>query len=71
MSSNVEILALGGLKEVGKNCLLIKYEGEAVMIDCGMGFPGNDDFMEDDFFIPDFDMIDELDINLQIGRAHV
>jgi len=64
MSSNVEILALGGLKEVGKNCLLIKYESEAVMIDCGMGFPGNDDFMEDDFFIPDLDMIDELDINL-------
>lgn len=64
MSSNVEFLALGGLKEVGKNCLLIKYENEAVMIDCGMGFPGNDDFLEDDFFIPDLDIINELDIDL-------
>ena len=64
MSSNVEFLALGGLKEVGKNCLLIKYEDQAIMVDCGMGFPGNDDFMEDDFFIPDFDIINELDIEL-------
>lgn len=64
MPSPIEILPLGGLKEVGKNCLLIKYENEAIMIDCGMGFPGNDDFMEDDFFIPDFDIIEELDIEL-------
>lgn len=64
MTPQIEILPLGGLKEVGKNCLLIKYLNEAVMIDCGMGFPGNDDFMEDDFFIPDFDIIDELEIDL-------
>lgn len=64
MTPQIEILPLGGLKEVGKNCMLIKYLSEAVMIDCGMGFPGNDDFMEDDFFIPDFDIIDELEIDL-------
>lgn len=64
MAENLEFLSLGGLKEVGKNCMLVKYGDEAVMIDCGMGFPGNDDFMEDDFFIPDFDIIGELDIDL-------
>lgn len=64
MTPQIEILPLGGLKEVGKNCLLVMYENEAVMIDCGMGFPGNDDFMEDDFFIPDLDIINELDIDL-------
>lgn len=64
MNGQIEILPLGGLKEVGKNCMLIKYGDDAIMIDCGMGFPGNDDFMEDDFFIPDFDIIDELGINL-------
>ncbi|MGI6394846.1 MAG: MBL fold metallo-hydrolase [bacterium] len=64
MSQKIELLSLGGLKEIGKNCLLIKHGRQAIMIDCGMGFPGNDDFMEDDFFIPDFDIIDELDIEL-------
>ena len=64
MFEQIEILPLGGLKEIGKNCMLIKAGNDAVMIDCGMGFPGNDDFMEDDFFIPDFDIIEELGINL-------
>jgi ribonuclease J len=64
MFEQIEILPLGGLKEIGKNCMLIKAGEDAIMIDCGMGFPGNDDFMEDDFFIPDFDIIEELGRNL-------
>ncbi len=64
MTLPVEILPLGGLKEVGKNCTIIKYGQDALMIDCGMGFPGNDDFMDDDFFIPDLDIIEELDLDL-------
>ncbi len=65
MKNNIEILSLGGLRQVGKNCLLIKYGKSALMIDCGMGFAGNDDFMEDDFFIPDLEVIKELDIELK------
>ena len=64
MTLPVEIMPLGGLKEVGKNCTIIKYGTDAVMIDCGMGFPGNDDFMDDDFFIPDLDIIEELELEL-------
>lgn len=64
MTLPVEILPLGGLKEVGKNCTIIKYGQDALMIDCGMGFAGNDDFMDDDFFIPDLDIIEELELDL-------
>jgi ribonuclease J len=64
MSKSIEFLPLGGLKQVGKNCMLLKYGRSVLMIDCGMGFAGNDDFMEDDFFIPDFEIINELDIEL-------
>ena len=64
MFEQIEILPLGGLKEIGKNCMLIKAGNDAIMIDCGMGFPGNDDFMEDDFFIPDFD--DRIDYEAEL-----
>ncbi len=66
MSSEQQLLVvpLGGLREVGKNSLLLIYGGKALMIDCGMGFPGNDDFMDDDFFIPDFDAIKTLKVKL-------
>jgi len=64
MRDQLSIVPLGGLREVGKNCLLLIYGKEALMIDCGMGFPGNDDFMDDDFFIPDFDAIRQLDVSL-------
>jgi ribonuclease J len=64
MKKTIEILPLGGLRQVGKNCMLVKYGRSALMIDCGMGFAGNDDFMEDDFFIPDFEIIKEFDVEL-------
>ncbi len=64
MREQLSIVPLGGLREVGKNCLLLIYGKDALMIDCGMGFPGNDDFMDDDFFIPDFDAIRQLAVNL-------
>ncbi len=64
MTRPIKILPLGGLRQVGKNCMLIIHENSALMIDCGMGFAGNDDFMEEDFFIPDFTIIKELGINL-------
>ncbi len=64
MTEKLKILPLGGLREVGKNCMLLIYNKEALMIDCGMGFAGNDEFMEDDFYIPDLDAIDSLDMKL-------
>jgi len=64
MREQLSLVPLGGLREVGKNCLLLVYGKDALMIDCGMGFPGNDDFMDDDFFIPDFDAMRQLEVNL-------
>ncbi len=64
MREQLSLVPLGGLREVGKNCLLVIYGKDALMIDCGMGFPGNDDFMDDDFFIPDFDAIRQLEVDL-------
>lgn len=62
--SKLRILSLGGQKEVGKNCMLLMHGSDALMIDCGIGFAGNDDFMDDDFFIPDLDAIEGLNIKL-------
>ena len=64
MKTKLKILPIGGLGEIGKNATLIMDGSDAFLIDAGMGFPGADDFIEDDFFIPDFDVIDELDITL-------
>lgn len=65
MTEKLKFLPLGGLKEVGKNCMLVIYGKDALMIDCGIGFPGNDDFLEDDCFIPDFDIIENMELNLK------
>jgi len=62
MSEKLKILPIGGLREIGKNSMLIMHGRDALMIDCGIGFAGNDDFLDDDFFIPDFEVIDSLNI---------
>jgi ribonuclease J len=38
----LKIIPLGGLGEVGKNMTLLEYDGQAIMIDCGLMFPGSD-----------------------------
>lgn len=65
MAEQIMAVPLGGLREVGKNCLLLIYQKKAIMLDCGMGFPGNDYLMDDDFFIPDFDAIATLGVTLE------
>lgn len=43
---------LGGLNEVGKNCLAIEHENDIIVIDVGMAFP-DDEMLGVDFIIPD------------------
>ncbi len=42
MTIPLKIIPLGGMGEVGKNMTLLEYDGEAIMVDCGLMFPGSD-----------------------------
>lgn len=38
-SKNLKILPLGGLGEIGMNCMVLEWDGQMVLIDCGIQFP--------------------------------
>ena len=48
----MKIIPLGGLDEIGKNMTVYEHGGEMIVVDCGMGFPG-DDMYGIDLIIPD------------------
>ena len=50
--SNLKIIPLGGLEEIGKNITVFEYEDEIVVVDCGLEFP-TDDMLGVDLVIPD------------------
>ena len=50
--SNLKIIALGGLEEIGKNMTVFEYEDEIIIVDCGLEFP-TDDMLGVDLVIPD------------------
>ena len=50
--SNLKIIPLGGLEEIGKNITVFEYEDEIILVDCGLEFPG-DDMLGVDLVIPD------------------
>lgn len=52
----IKMLPLGGLGEVGKNITLYEYEGEMLLVDCGLSFPDSDMFGVD-LVIPDFSFL--------------
>ena len=49
----VKVIPLGGLGEVGKNITLYEYDGDMILVDCGMTFP-DEDTPGIDSVIPDF-----------------
>lgn len=54
----VRIIPLGGLGEIGKNMTVFEYGNEAIIVDCGMAFPTNDQHGVD-YIIPDFTYLKE------------
>ena len=56
--SNLKIIPLGGLLEIGKNITVIEYEDDIVIVDCGLGFP-EDDMLGVDLVIPDITYLEK------------
>lgn len=54
----IEIVPLGGIGEFGMNCMGIRYDGEMIIVDAGMGFPEETPYGVD-ISIPNFDFLDE------------
>ncbi len=47
----IKIIPLGGVEEIGINSTAIEYKNEILVIDCGMGFPENDQYGVD-YLVP-------------------
>ncbi|NLL55868.1 MAG: ribonuclease J [Clostridiales bacterium] len=54
MSRKLKIGFLGGTDEIGKNMTIFECGQDIIVIDCGMGFPSNDETPGIDFIIPDY-----------------
>jgi len=54
----MKIIPLGGLGEIGKNMMVLEYEGRLLVIDAGLMFP-RDELLGIDLIIPDFAFLRE------------
>lgn len=53
MATPVRVIFLGGLGEIGRNCMVIEQDNRLLLIDCGLMFP-NADMHGIDLVLPDF-----------------
>ena len=57
----MRVIPLGGLGDIGRNMAVLEYDGQLLLIDCGVLFP-EDDHPGVDLILPSFDVIaDRLD----------
>lgn len=69
MSSSVRIVPLGGLGEIGMNCMAVDADGSIVVIDCGVMFPEKE--LGIDVIHPDFSyLLDRKDQLSAIVLTH-
>ncbi len=58
MSGKLRVLPLGGLGEIGKNMMVVEYEGKIVVVDTGLRFP-TAEMLGIDLVLPDFTYLRE------------
>ena len=58
MANPVRIHFLGGLGEIGRNCMVLEQQGKLLLIDCGLMFP-DADMHGIDLVLPDFTFLIE------------
>jgi len=64
VSGTLRVLPLGGLGEIGKNMMVVEYEGRIIVVDTGLRFPTTD-MLGIDLVLPDFsylrDRVDDIE----------
>jgi ribonuclease J len=58
VSKVIECIPLGGVGEFGMNCMAVRYGGEMILVDVGMGFPEESSYGVD-VCVPDFSFLDQ------------
>jgi ribonuclease J len=70
--TKLKIAVLGGLEEVGRNCTLVEYNGDIIIIDMGLQFP-EEDMPGIDYIIPNINYLKGKEKNIRgviITHAH-
>ena len=57
-ASNLKVIPLGGLNEIGKNLTVLEYKDQILIVDCGLSFP-EVEMYGIDVVIPDFTYLEE------------
>lgn len=63
-SDKLRIIVLGGCEEVGRNCTLIEYKNDIIMIDMGLQFP-EEDMPGVDYIIPNMSYLKGKEKNIR------